>query len=102
MKSCGNVTLGRRNPAFFRALWFLPNVPALQKQPQCFYVSADARNLTMANIDDDDDDDEEEGKEQESEEADLPKRKMIATLKVKVALSVWFPRVTRGKTCLRC
>ncbi|CAF91570.1 unnamed protein product, partial [Tetraodon nigroviridis] len=64
------------------ALWFLPNVPALQKQPQCFYVSADARNLTMANIDDDDDDDEEEGKEQESEEADLPKRKMIATLKL--------------------
>lgn len=36
----------------------------------------------MANIDDDE---EEEDKDQESEEIDPPKRKMIATLKVKVA-----------------
>lgn len=39
----------------------------------------------MANIDDDED---EEDKDQESEEMDPPKRKMIATLKVKVAFSV--------------
>lgn len=44
------------------------------------YISAEARNLTMANIEEEDDDDD---KEQDSEEVEPPKRKMIATLKVR-------------------
>lgn len=47
-------------------------------------LSAEPRNLTMANIDDDDEE-EEEDKEQDSQEEEPPKRKMIATLKVKAA-----------------
>lgn len=49
----------------------------------------------MANIDDEDEDDD---KEQESEEVEPPKRKMIATLKVKVTFSVSFHSFSGSKS----
>lgn len=56
-----------------------------RKRLQRFCVSAEGRNLTMANIEDDD---ECEDKEQDAEEAEPPKRKMIATIKVSQLLLI--------------